>query len=147
MIQKLKTLILSLSLLFTFAAPVTMLTGGTALAAVTQNNINGALCQGSNINVTTTTPITSQNGTANCPENTGLSFTQLLSKIINILSLLVGAVAVIMIIVGGFRYVTSAGNDSATAGAKKTILYALVGLIIVAVAQVIVHFVLNTIAT
>jgi hypothetical protein len=52
-----------------------------------------------------------------------------------------------MLIYGGFRYVTSAGNDTAVATAKKTITYALIGLIIVAFAQVIVHFVLNNVGT
>jgi cytochrome bd-type quinol oxidase subunit 2 len=79
-----------------------------------------------------------------CATNSnGTDVNSLLKTIINILSLLVGAIAVIMIIIGGFRYVTSAGNDSNTAAARKTIMYALIGLVIVALAQVIVHFVLN----
>jgi hypothetical protein len=69
----------------------------------------------------------------------------MLATVINILSLITGALAVIMIIVGGFRYVTSAGNDNSTAAARKTITYALIGLAIVAVAQVAVHFVLNNV--
>lgn len=64
-------------------------------------------------------------------------------NLINLLSVAVGILAVIMLIVGGFRYITSAGNPEATKGAKNTILYALIGLIIVALAQVIVNFVLN----
>ncbi len=79
------------------------------------------------------------------PAGAGVSLTNLISEIINILSLLVGAAAVIMVIVGGFRYVASAGNDSATAAAKKTITYALVGLVIAATAQILVHFVLNAV--
>lgn len=70
--------------------------------------------------------------------------TELVKKIINILSVLAGAAAVIMVIVGGFRYVTSAGSESGVSGAKKTILYALVGLAVISLAQVIVHFVLNS---
>jgi hypothetical protein len=55
----------------------------------------------------------------------------------------VGIIAVVMIIVGGLRYITSAGNDTGVAAAKKTILYALIGLVVVALAQIIVQFVLN----
>ncbi|MDQ3123971.1 MAG: pilin [bacterium] len=66
----------------------------------------------------------------------------LITDIVNIISLLVGVVAVIMIIIGGFRYITSGGNDSSVAGAKNTILYAIIGLVIVALAQFIVRFVL-----
>jgi TRAP-type C4-dicarboxylate transport system permease small subunit len=67
----------------------------------------------------------------------------MIKKIINILSVIVGVVAVIMIIIGGFRYITSGGSSDKVTGAKNTILYAIIGLIIVALAQVIVRFVLN----
>jgi hypothetical protein len=62
--------------------------------------------------------------------------------VINVLSLFVGAVAIIMIMVGGFRYVTSGGKQESITSAKNSIMYALVGLVIVALAQVIVQFVL-----
>jgi hypothetical protein len=50
-----------------------------------------------------------------------------------------------MIIYAGFRYVTSAGNAEATKNARSTIMYAVIGLIIIALAQVIVHFVLRNV--
>ena len=62
---------------------------------------------------------------------------------INVFSLIVGFAAVIMIIVGGLKYVISQGESSNTASAKNTILYAIIGLVVVALAQVIVKFVLN----
>ena len=58
---------------------------------------------------------------------------------------MVGVVSVIMIIIAGFKYVTIGGNDSSVTSAKNTILYAIVGLVIVALAQVIVRFVLTNI--
>ncbi len=63
-------------------------------------------------------------------------------SIVTVFSLVVGAVAVIMIIYGGFRYITSGGDSNRVGAAKSTLIYAIVGLIIVALAQVIVHFVL-----
>jgi hypothetical protein len=48
-----------------------------------------------------------------------------------------------MIIVGGLRYITSGGNDTSITSAKNTILYAIIGLIIVALAQVLVRFTLS----
>jgi type IV secretion system pilin len=65
----------------------------------------------------------------------------LLKTIIELLSWVVGAVSVIMIIIGGLRYVTSGGNDQNLASAKNTVIYALIGLVIVALAQIIVEFV------
>ncbi|MBX4197632.1 hypothetical protein KW801_03715 [Candidatus Saccharibacteria bacterium] len=48
-----------------------------------------------------------------------------------------------MIIVGGFRYITSGGNPESTKSARNTILYAIIGLVVVALAQLIARFVLN----
>ena len=64
-------------------------------------------------------------------------------NLINIFSVVAGIIAVVMIIVAGFRYVTSGGSEQAVAGAKRTFMYALVGLVIVALAQVIARFVLD----
>jgi hypothetical protein len=140
MIQKLKSAILSLSALFMLAIPV--MAAVPAYAAVSQTDINNALKCGSNVDINI-------NAEQSCDSSTpqGANFTEIVKKIINILSVLVGAIAVIMIIFGGFRYVTSAGNDTNVSSAKNTILYAVIGLIIVALAQIIVHFVLNNIIT
>lgn len=67
---------------------------------------------------------------------------KIITAVVNILSVIVGIVAVIMIVIGGFKYITSSGDANKTASARNTIIYALVGLIIVALAQVIVRFVL-----
>jgi hypothetical protein len=61
---------------------------------------------------------------------------------INLLSVIVGVASVIMIIIGGFKYVTSSGDSNNIANAKNTIIYAIVGLIVAALAQVIARFVL-----
>lgn len=66
-----------------------------------------------------------------------------LSTITNVLLFIVGALAVIMIIFGGIRYVTSAGNSSAVTAAKNTILYAIVGLIVAFLAFAAVNWVLG----
>ncbi|MGH7157202.1 MAG: pilin, partial [Candidatus Saccharimonadales bacterium] len=63
--------------------------------------------------------------------------------VVNLLSAVVGIVAVIMIIVGGLRYITSGGNDTSVTSAKNTILYAIIGLVVVALAQIIVRFTLS----
>jgi hypothetical protein len=48
-----------------------------------------------------------------------------------------------MLIFGGFKYITSGGDAGKITGAKNTILYAIVGLVIVALSQVIINFVLD----
>lgn len=62
---------------------------------------------------------------------------------INVFSLIVGFAAIIMIIVGGLKYIISSGESSNINSAKNTILYAIIGLVVVALAQVIVRFVLD----
>lgn len=68
-----------------------------------------------------------------------------LKNIINTILFVLGAVAVIMIIIGGFRYVLSAGDSSAITAAKNTIFYAVIGLVIAILAYAIVNFVLTNI--
>lgn len=63
--------------------------------------------------------------------------------IINVFSLVVGVISVIMIIIGGLKYITSGGDSGNITGAKNTILYAIIGLVVVALAQVVVKFVLQ----
>lgn len=79
-----------------------------------------------------------------CDDTAATSLSNVLASVLNVLSLIVGVVAVIMIIIGGLRYVTSAGDSGRVSSAKNTIVYAIVGLIVVAFSQFIVRFVLNT---
>lgn len=56
-----------------------------------------------------------------------------------------GIVAVIFVVYGGVLFITSSGEPSKVQRARQTILYALIGLVIVALAEVITAFVANTI--
>ncbi len=87
------------------------------------------------------TEFTTAKTSGKCSDESSASFSTIITNVINILSILVGAVSVIMLIVGGFRYIISNGDSNSTKGAKDTIMYALIGLIIVLFAQVIVRFV------
>ena len=66
-----------------------------------------------------------------------------IKKVINALLFLLGAIAVIMIVIGGFRYVLSGGDSSSTKAAKDTILYAVIGLVVAIMAYAIVNFVIG----
>lgn len=59
----------------------------------------------------------------------------------NTLTFIVGAVSVIMIIIGGLRYVLSSGDSKATVEAKNTILYAVIGVVVAIVAYAVIAFV------
>jgi hypothetical protein len=103
-----------------------------------QQQINSGLCTGSNLEFTEDT------SGADCSTSDATEkINNLIHTIVNLLSAIVGIVAVVMIIVGGLRYITSGGNDASVTGAKNTILYAIIGLIIVALAQILVRFTLS----
>ncbi len=136
-----KLLLISLFAAALFSAP--------AFAAVSpdsvERNENGAsssapsaaeraLCEGSGGTLL-------GNGRCSTPEKRTLEGT--IKSVINILLFVVGIVAVIMIIIGGLRYVLSGGDSSATNNAKNTIIYSVVGLIVAFMAYAIVNFVLD----
>ena len=68
------------------------------------------------------------------------------TTVVNILLFLIGAICVIMLIWGGIRYTTSAGNSASVTAAKNTIMYAIIGLIIAFLAFAIVNWVLTALA-
>lgn len=145
MIQKFKNSLFVLVTLLTGALPV-LVPASVYAAAGGGDNISGAICSGTKIAADSTT-LTSSNDQSCATGADGASVDGLygLAKnVVNIFSVIVGIIAVIMIIFGGFKYITSGGDSGNVSGAKNTLIYAIVGLIIVALAQFIVHFVLKT---
>jgi hypothetical protein len=133
MLKKIKEICLSLGVFSLLAVPA--LVPVTAPAAIIDD-----LCTGSNQSTAADGSVSS------CDDaSTGGGVDSILKKIIQIFSVIVGFVAVVMIIVGGVKYITSGGNDGNVAGAKNTIIYAVIGLVIVALAQVLVHYVLKNV--
>lgn len=64
--------------------------------------------------------------------------------ITNVLLFIIGAISVIMLIIGGIRYTISGGDSAAVTSAKNTILYAIVGIIVALLAYAVVNFVLGS---
>lgn len=61
--------------------------------------------------------------------------------VVNILLFIIGAIAVIMIIIAGFRMVTANGDSGTISQARNTVLYAVIGIIVAFMAFAIVNFV------
>lgn len=68
------------------------------------------------------------------------------ATVVNLFSFFVGVAAVLMVMFGGFKYITAGGDSGKISSAQQTIIYAIVGLVVVALAQIIVRFVLNRVA-
>ena len=71
------------------------------------------------------------------------SLPEIVQSIISVILYIIGIVAVIMIIFGGFQYITSSGDAAKVTKAKNTILYGIVGLVIAILAFAIVNFVIS----
>jgi hypothetical protein len=122
---KLKTLLIILGLLANFSI------------VLSPAQINELKC-GAN---SAATGSSSSGACPNAPRNQP-SLNTIIASVTNIISSLVAVAAVIMIIIGGFRYVTSGGDSNRVASARGTIINAIIGLVIAVLAQVIVRFVL-----
>ena len=132
MTKKLSMLAISLLLVFGAFAPVLALSTQSASA---QGGIMGGLDEGSR---------------RTDPDADDLDDAQdrvygIIQTVINVFSIVVGVISVIMIIIGGLKYITSGGDSGNVTGAKNTILYAIIGLVVVALSQVIVRFVIEQI--
>lgn len=139
MIQKIKTLITSLSLLSALVLPGLVPAAVYAQSTACLDNPNAGSIQGCLGDGSCATDPT------NCAQGANASdrVNRIIRLVINIFSLIVGVIAVIMIIIGGLKYITSGGDSGNITGAKNTILYAIIGLVVVALAQIIVRFVLD----
>jgi hypothetical protein len=120
------SIIFALPIMMAFSAPIAF-AGANTQGAVTQ------VCNGLN---------TASGGTGGCTDGSS-EINSIIALVVNILTIIVGVVAVIMIVIAGFRFVVSGGESSAVASAKNSIIYVVVGVVIVSIAQIIVHFVLH----
>ncbi|MBF1003119.1 MAG: hypothetical protein HXK93_02520 [Candidatus Nanogingivalaceae bacterium] len=124
-----KKILLAFGLIFAFATPI----------VVTSNVLdNQAHAEGAADLI--------QKGADSTGQKDSRSAGDLAKDFVNIMLFAVGILAVIMLIWGGIRYVLSGGDSGAVSSAKKTILYAVVGLIVAILAYAIVNFVITTIA-
>lgn len=140
MIQKIKRRLLLASTTIMLVFPV--IATPALASAVTCSNISNSVTNGANSSL----PSAGGSNISDCSASSGAninSLTDLARKVVTWFSVIVGAASVIMIIYGGFRYIISGGESSRVGAAKNSLIYAIVGLIIVALAQLIIHFVLN----
>lgn len=87
------------------------------------------------------TPGTSEYVAAGCDKETSLGKTAM--GIINIVIGVTGIISVLMIVIGGMNFTTSAGDPGKTTKARKTILFSVIGLVVAISAWVLVNFVLK----
>jgi Type IV secretion system pilin len=69
----------------------------------------------------------------------------LIDKVVNILTIVAGVIAVVMVMVGGLQMITSSGDSEKFARSRKTLIFAGAGLLIIMLARVLVAFILSLI--
>lgn len=126
-----KRVMLSLAVTFSFSLAL--------VPSVAHGQSKADICEGIGL---------TSGGSGDCSDPAGSpSVNSTIETVVNLLSLVVGIIAVIMVIIGGLKYILSSGDSNQINSAKNTILFALVGLAIVALAQVLVRFVIKRVTT
>jgi Type IV secretion system pilin len=114
-----------------FALAFAPLLGTGLAAAASATSAKGEVCQGLG------------EASGNCTAGQNSELNTAMTNALNVLSVIAGFTAIVMIIISGIRFMTAAGDPSGIASARTSLIYALVGLVVVAMAQFIVHFVLG----
>lgn len=117
-----------LVLVATSALLIAVLPSGEVLAASSKDQV----CTGAN----------AVGGGSGCSGGES-DLNRVITVFLNLFSVILGIIAVVMIMYGGYKYITANGDSGNITSAKHTIIYALIGLVVVALAQSIVRFVLD----
>jgi hypothetical protein len=117
----------ALLMLCLFAAPLTVSAAYNPFGGVCNNpsNATSAACTGQ----TTSDPLTGPGGK--------------LANITNIIAFVAGAAAIIVVVVGGLRYITAGGDSNKAAEARKTVTNALIGIVIIVLGRALIEFVVG----
>ena len=134
MFRRLKTLFIAVALIGCIAPAVVSTT-----AAAQEVDVFKQACD-STPDATKTSEVCTTTGADTITGANGV-----LAKATRLISYLAGIAAIILLVIAGIQYITSQGDAGGVSAAKQTLIYALVGLFVVVVAQSIVVFVLNRI--
>jgi len=115
----------------------------TATSQTTSQNTSSTCASYSQAKCSACAGIQDLGGSQNCASN-GSSLTNFISTAVEWLTYFVGILAVIMIIVSGIKFALSGGDANSVTAAKKTLIYAIIGLLVAALTQVIIRLTLKT---
>lgn len=87
-------------------------------------------------------------GGSGCTPTDGVTdLNKVIKTAIRIFESVVGIIALIMMVTAGLRFVTSSGDSGKVTSARNTLLYAAIGIVVVALSEIIIQFVLNRATT
>ncbi|MBI5530691.1 MAG: hypothetical protein HY918_04295 [Candidatus Doudnabacteria bacterium] len=79
--------------------------------------------------------------------NSSQSLPELIANVIRLMLLFAGAIAVVFVIIGGYQYLTSAGNEETAEKGRKTLTNAIIGVVIIILAYVIINVIVNLVSS
>ena len=79
--------------------------------------------------------------------NNSQSLSDLIVNIVRIMLMFAGIVAVAFVVIGGYQYVTSAGNEETAEKGRKTVVNAIIGIILIVLSYVIINVIANLVST
>lgn len=123
-----RVIIAAMALLSISVLSVVVLSDHTAFAAAKDE-----VCKG----------IAASSSSGVCSDSSRLTINTVLKTVVNVLSAVAAIMAVIMLVIAGFKYITSEGDSGKVNSARSTLTYALVGILVVALSQSLVRFVLD----
>ena len=127
-----KRILLSILVCLSLVSPV-VVAGGTAGAVDIFQNA----CSGNGATTTACKSVSDQG------QNGPNPIIKIIGAAIQVLSFIIGVAAIISLVVGGIRLMTAGGDSNSIASARSTIVTALIGVAVAALAQVIVLFVIR----
>jgi hypothetical protein len=119
-------IVLSIAPATSYAANIFDSGDNSVCSSSSSNTKNSALCSG---DTNTTNPISGSGG--------------VLDTAINIIAAVAGVSAVFFILMSGYRFLNSGGDSAKIAAARATLIYAIIGLVVIALARVIIGFVIG----
>ena len=79
--------------------------------------------------------------------NNSQSLSDLILNVIRLMLLFAGAIAVVFVIIGGYQYLVSAGNEETAEKGKKTLINAIIGIIVIVLAYAIINVIVNLVGS
>jgi hypothetical protein len=131
-------------ILITFALLIACIFAASTVPVSAYDTFQGVDCSGAgqgNTNSSANSAIC--NSKANGDNNPLTGKDGLLINIGSIISYVAGAGAIIVILIGSLRYITSGGDPAAAKTARDAVLYALIGLVVIILARTIIYFIVS----
>lgn len=127
-----------MALMLVLGASFIVFGGSVALAADPTSTTIEQLCKDASKNNNDVSPAFCDD--YNKTNKTDNPVVETINKVANIIAYIAGAVAVIMIMYGGFLFIISDGSSDKVSKARQTILYAAVGLVVIIMARILINF-------